>query len=194
MAAPHSAFTSLDDAKRALRAAALRARAGHDALACGRALAGHVLDRMPPAAGAVVSGFWPLGEEIDIRPLLEALVERGHLVVLPVTPRRGLPLTFREWTPGSPMEPERFGTLRPIGPERVPDWLFVPLLAFDRSCHRLGYGAGYYDRTLAALPPSRVAVGCAYAAQQVDAVPVGPYDVALDAVATEQGIITREAG
>lgn len=194
MAAPHSAFNSLDDAKRAMRGASFRARAGHDAPVCGQALARHVLDRMPPPSGAVVSGFWPLGEEIDIRPLLEALMRRGHVTVLPVTPKRGLPLTFREWTLGAAMEPERFGTLRPTGPERVPDWLFVPLLAFDRRCHRLGYGAGYYDRTLAALPAARVAVGCAYAAQEVDAVPIGPYDVALDAVATERGVIMREAG
>ena len=83
---------------------------------------------------------------------------------------------------------ERFGTLRPDGPEIVPDLLFVPLLAFDRRGRRLGYGGGYYDRTLAALPGA-IAVGCAFAAQEMDEVPAGPHDIALDAVATEREVI-----
>ncbi len=86
------------------------------------------------------------------------------------------------------MEAEPFGTLRPTGPERVPDFLLVPLLAFDRRGHRLGYGGGYYDRTLAALPRAG-RLGCAFAAQEMDAVPAGPHDVRLPAVATERGII-----
>jgi 5-formyltetrahydrofolate cyclo-ligase len=175
-------------AKRDARARALAARAGCDPVASGLALTGHVLREMPPPAGAVVSGFWPLGQEIDIRPLLIALHERGHPIVLPVTPPRGQPLTFRLWQPGDVMQPERFGTLRPIGPERDPDFLLVPLLAFDRSGGRLGYGAGYYDRTLVRLP-GRFTLGCAFAAQQMDSVPTGPYDWRLDAVATENGII-----
>ncbi len=191
MAAPHFS-SALDDAKRQARQQAVLARAGHDAAACGRALGAWLMAALPPAPGAVVSGFWPLGEEIDIRAVLAGLHERGHRVALPVTPRRGLPLMFRLWRPGDAMQPERFGTMRPAGPQVVPDYLLVPLLAFDRRCHRLGYGGGFYDRTLAGLPGA-VAVGCAYAAQQVDAVPVGPYDIPLHAVATERGVIFREA-
>jgi 5-formyltetrahydrofolate cyclo-ligase len=86
------------------------------------------------------------------------------------------------------MVPERFGTLRPIGELLIPDMLLIPLLAFDANGGRLGYGGGFYDRTLAALP-GRFRLGCAFAAQQVDSVPVGPYDIRLDAVATENGII-----
>ena len=86
------------------------------------------------------------------------------------------------------MSPERFGTLRPDGEVRVPDFLLVPLLAFDRRGYRVGYGAGYYDRTLAALP-GRFRLGVAYAAQELDEVPAGPYDERLDAVATERGVI-----
>jgi 5-formyltetrahydrofolate cyclo-ligase len=85
------------------------------------------------------------------------------------------------------MLPERFGTHRPDGEILQPDYLLVPLLAFDRAGHRLGYGGGYYDRTLAGLPAA-IAVGCAFAAQELDAVPVAEYDAPLHAVATERGV------
>jgi len=186
MAAPHGS-SSLDDIKRAMRAERLAARAG-DPVSAGEALTALVLRDIPPPDGAVVSGFWPLDGEIDIRPLLHALHARGHTIVLPVTPRRGLPLTFRAWHPGDVLLPERFGTMRPTGEERRPDFLLVPLLAFDRRGGRLGYGAGYYDRTLSLLSP-RFTLGCAFAAQDVPEVPMGPTDVRLDAVATEQEII-----
>ena len=87
---------------------------------------------------------------------------------------------------------ERFGTHRPIGELMVPDYLLVPLLAFDRHGHRLGYGAGYYDRTLAELPGA-VSIGCAFAAQELDEVPAGPYDVPLHAIATEHGVLRCKA-
>ena len=192
MVAPHTDSSDnikdLDVAKRAAREAAFARRHGLDAQAAGQALAGHVLRDCPPPPNAVVSGFWPLGEEIDIRPLLLALHGRGHRVALPVTPSRGEALTFRGWQLGGALIPERFGTMRPTGDIMVPDMLLIPLLAFDVAGRRLGYGGGFYDRTLAGLP-DRFRLGCAFAAQQVDAVPVGPYDIRLDAVATENGII-----
>ncbi len=86
---------------------------------------------------------------------------------------------------------ERFGTVRPDGPMLEPDYLLVPLLAFDRTGHRLGYGGGFYDRTLAALSGA-VAVGCGFSAQALDAVPVGDYDAPLHAVATETGVLLFE--
>ena len=189
MVAPHSSPPNDDlaAAKRAARAAALARRAGLDP-ALGRVLGERLLAEMPPPAGAVVAGFWPMGPEIDIRPLLEALHGRGHRVVLPQTPPRGNPLIFRLWHPGMAMEPERFGTMRPTGEVLAPDWLLVPLLAFDRVGRRLGYGGGYYDRTLATLPAA-MAVGCGWAAQEVAEVPAGPLDARLDAVATERGVM-----
>jgi 5-formyltetrahydrofolate cyclo-ligase len=174
-------------AKRAARVAALARRAGC-APALGAQLARHLLADTPPPAGAVVAGFWPMGEEIDIRPLLWALHGRGHAVLLPQTPGRGEPLVFRAWRPGAEMIGERFGTLRPDGAVGRPDWLLVPLLAFDRAGRRLGYGGGFYDRTLPLLPGA-VAVGCAFAAQEMDEVPAGDGDVRLAAVATELGVI-----
>ena len=184
MAAPRC--SELDAAKREARGAALRRRAACDP-ALGGALGEHLLGSgisFPP----IVSGFWPLAEEIDIRPLLHALHRRGHRIALPATPRLCNPLTFHEWHPGAAMIRERFGTFRPDGPALDPDLLLVPLLAFDRQGRRLGYGGGYYDRALVALP-GRTAIGCAFAAQEQERVPAGPDDARLDAVATERGVI-----
>lgn len=187
-----SAADGLPQAKRALRERMLEARKTWRPVVSGEAVGETVLRACPPPAGAAVSGYWPIGDELDIRPLLTALHDRGHPIVLPVTPKRGNPLTFRLWRPGDMLEPERFGTFRPVGEERVPDFLLVPLLAFDRRGYRIGYGAGFYDRTLAGLP-GRFALGVAFAASEVDEVPAGPTDMPLNAVATETELITCKA-
>ncbi len=184
--APHFAL------KDTMRAAARLRRAGCDP-AWGMRLAGHVLVAWPPSPGQVVAGFWPVAGEIDVRPLLLALAGRGHTLALPETPPPGEPLIFRHWRPGDRLVPGRFGTVRSAGEILVPDVLLVPLLAFDRSGHRLGYGGGYYDRTLAALRDRR-ALGCAFSAQEVDQVPAGDWDQTLDAVATEQEVIVTRRG
>jgi 5-formyltetrahydrofolate cyclo-ligase len=179
----------LAELKAEARRVALARRATLDP-ALGAALVDHVLREMPPPPSAIVSGFWPMGPEIDIRPLLHALHDRGHALCLPVTPKRGQPLAFRRWRPGDTLARGPMGTSQP-GPEAgplTPDWLLVPLLAFDRAGRRLGYGAGYYDRTLAGLPGA-TALGCAFAAQELDEVPAGPDDMPLHAVATERGVI-----
>jgi 5-formyltetrahydrofolate cyclo-ligase len=189
MAAPHSPplDPGLPRDKPGLRAAMIARRAAARP-SLGVHLAAAVLAQAPPPPGAAVAGFWPMGVEIDVRPLLLALLGRGHAVLLPETPPRGNPLRFRRWRPGTPMLPERFGTSRPDGPLAVPDLLLVPLLAFDRAGRRLGYGGGYYDRTIAGLPGVRT-IGCAYALQEVDEVPAMAHDARLHAVATERGVI-----
>jgi 5-formyltetrahydrofolate cyclo-ligase len=172
------------------RKAALVRRAGQDP-ALGALLAEHLLREAPPPPGAIVAGFWPMGPEIDIRPLLLALHARGHRIALPVTPKRGNPLRFRQWQPGDTLARGPLGTSQPepSARELTPDWLLVPLLAFDRAGRRLGYGGGYYDRTLDALPGA-TAIGTAYACQEVDEVPAGVDDAPLAAIATERGLIT----
>jgi 5-formyltetrahydrofolate cyclo-ligase len=171
--------------KSAIRALALNRRNVCDP-ALGADMAAHVLRDCPPAAGAVVAGFWPLAGEIDTRPLLQALAALGHHILLPVTPKRGAALTFRKWN-GDALLTGRYGTQHPAGREMTPDFILVPLLAFDPQGNRLGYGAGYYDRTLAALPHA-FRLGCAFSAQEFDAIPIGPDDITLHAVATERGV------
>lgn len=168
-------------------------RSGCDPASAGAALRDAVLAASPPPPGAIVAGFWPMGAEIDPRPLMRALHARGHAICLPVTPRRGLPLAFRRWAPGDALVPGPMGTSQPApeAPSATPDWLIVPLLAFDRAGRRLGYGGGYYDRTLAGLPGA-TALGIAYAVQEVQEVPAGPHDVRLRRIATEKGVIDCE--
>lgn len=139
--------------------------------------------------GAVVSAYWPLPGEIDPRPLMAALARRGARLALPVVVAPRSPLIFRAWKAGDVLEPHAVGLMEPgaRAPELVPDILLVPLLAIDPDGNRLGFGRGYYDRTLARLRAvgAPLAVGLAYAAQTVAAVPVDEFDQPLDWVVTE---------
>ncbi len=188
MAAPHSDPPELVAAKRFARDAARLARGEGDE-AADLAVCGRLLSLIPE--GPVVSGVWPLPGELDLRSLLSALHERGQVVVLPETTPRGQSLVFRHWHPDATMLAGRFGTRHPDGEAVTPGLLLVPLLAFDARLMRLGYGGGYYDRTLAALPGCR-AIGFAYARQQVGAVPTGVFDVPLDAIVTEAGVLRQD--
>ena len=135
-----------------------------------------------------VALVWPLAGECDLRPVMAALHADGLHIALPETPSRGHPLGFRLWQPGCLMQPGRFGTFHPDGPPVRPDVICVPLLAFDRRGMRLGYGGGYYDRTLAHLPGARQ-VGFGLSFQEVTCVPTGLYDVPLPAIVTERECI-----
>jgi 5-formyltetrahydrofolate cyclo-ligase len=188
MAAPQFPTDHIDIAKAAMRLSATARRMGQDP-SLGAALTRHILQAAAFAPGAIIAGFWPIAGEIDIRPLLHALASRGHPIALPVTGRRGEPLVFRAWQPGAPLLPGRFGTSHPDGPETTPEVLLMPLLAFDSTGNRLGYGGGFYDRT-ATLLPRALRIGCAFAAQELDSLPIGPYDQTLHAIATETGFRT----
>jgi 5-formyltetrahydrofolate cyclo-ligase len=175
--------------KPALRRAAARVRCGAHAAGQGAAC-DRLLEALAEHRGRPVAGYWPMGTEIDPRPALERLAAEGP-VGLPVA-AKGRPLAFRLWRPGEPLVPGGFGTSVPeaVAP-MVPEVLIVPLLAFDGRGHRLGYGGGHYDRTLAALRARGpvLAVGFAYAAQRVEALPVEPTDAPLDLVVTEAGVL-----
>lgn len=191
-------MTSLFEQKNRLR---LTATARRDTVArdndIGAALCAR-FDEIAHAAGGAgwvssVSGYWPIGSEANAMPLLLALGRRGHVLALPVVPRRGEPLDFRRWRPGDPMDTGPFGIAEPqsAAPVVEPDLLLVPLLAFDRAGCRLGYGGGYYDRTLAGLRARKriLAVGVAYAAQECAIVPCEEGDAPLDWVLTESAAI-----
>jgi 5-formyltetrahydrofolate cyclo-ligase len=178
-----------------LRAAALAAR---DALtieqrgAAAQAIAARGLpfeiDR-----GAVVSGYSPIRSEIDPAPLLRALAAQGAQLALPAIMARGQSLAFRAWSPNDKLLLGPLGILEPspAATEAVPDIMLVPLAAFDRAGHRIGYGAGHYDYTLAHLRKLKhiIAIGLAFAAQEIVAVPTLPHDVALDYVLTETEVL-----
>lgn len=191
------------DPKAAARAAAFVRRktarradiaAGGGAAAAAAAL---FLDAFETPAGQVVSGYRPIRTELDPTPLMAALLERGARLCVPVIEAAGRPLLFREWTPAARMISGPFGAEVPEhGDWLSPSLLIAPLAAFDRGGGRLGYGGGFYDRTLeqlSAIGPVQ-AVGYAYAAQQDDALPLEPTDWRLDAVVTEREVIRPRVG
>jgi 5-formyltetrahydrofolate cyclo-ligase len=151
----------------------------------------HFLSALQPADGAVVAGYCPMGDELDCMPLLRTLHDRGHPCALPVVTGRGKPLTFRRWEPDMEMVAGGYGEQvpPPSSPELEPDLLLVPLLSFDRDGYRLGYGAGYYDRTLETLRSRKpiTAAGLGYSAQQWMQVPRDENDQQLDWIVTELG-------
>ncbi len=144
-------------------------------------------NRLPQAP---VSGYWPMAEEMDVRPLMARLHGEGHVIALPVVVAKGKPLIFRRWQPGAALAMAGFGLHQPDAdaPEVAPEILLVPLLAFDPSGYRLGWGGGFYDRTLAVVRKARkvIAIGVAYAAQRVERLPRTERDQRLDWVITDE--------
>src|ERR1700738_2055708 len=174
-----------------LRAAALAARealSSEHRAAAAQAIASRGLP-LEIRPGAVVAGYSPIRSEIDPAPLMRELAAQGAQLALPVIASRGQALRFRAWSPNDKLMQGPLGILDPppAAAEIVPDIVLVPLAAFDRSGHRIGYGAGHYDRTLAQLRKSKAvtAIGVAFAAQEVEPVPALQHDVALDYVLTD---------
>jgi 5-formyltetrahydrofolate cyclo-ligase len=182
-------------AKNDLRAAALARRGALSVEARAAAAQALVARRFPVdiAAGVIVSGYWPIRGEIDPVPLMGALAAGGARLALPVVVGRDQPLIFRAWSPDAQLLRGKLGIMEPSPQSAVvePDIVLVPLAAFDRAGHRIGYGAGHYDRSLVQLRTSKpiLAVGLAFAVQEIAAVPALAHDVRLDVVLTEDGTI-----
>jgi 5-formyltetrahydrofolate cyclo-ligase len=180
--------------KRSLRNEALTRRDQLDADYRQRA-AEAIAQRSFPVAvpkGTIVSGFFPMKTELSLLPLMRALEKNGAQIALPRIVGRGNPLSMRAWKFGDPLVPGQWGIREPApdAPEVAPDILLVPFAAFDRHGYRVGYGAGYYDMTIAGLKAKKkvVTVGFGFEAQEVDQCPVEAHDQKLDFLMTEKGL------
>ena len=148
--------------------------------------------------GTIISGYSPIRSEIDPAPLMRALAALGARLALPAVMARGKSLAFRAWSPDDRLMLGPLGILEPspAAAELIPDIMLVPLAAFDQLGHRIGYGAGHYDYTLAHLRKMKTiaAIGVAFAAQEIEAVPALSHDVPLDYVLTEKQIFDFRSG
>jgi 5-formyltetrahydrofolate cyclo-ligase len=194
-------MNDLQSAKQEMRAAALERRrqlARDAAPGTAERLAENFIARLLPAPGTRISGFWPLADEIDVRPLMIRLHDRGCQMSLPVVNGPGKPLEFRAWQPTDDLVSAKFGLREPAetAPVVTPTVVLTPLVAFDRDGNRLGFGRGYYDMTLAGLRAGggALAVGIAFAGQLVAAVPHDDLDQRLDWMVTEDGVIEFGGG
>ncbi len=191
------------EAKQQLRVTAARQRSQlfaqfPDPEYAGQLLRNSFIDRCPLPRGVTVAGYWPVGHEIDVRPLMNMLSDHGISMVMPVVMNRNQPMRFRRWTTGLQMVPGRFGIPMPpeTSPEIRPDVVLVPLLAFDRQGYRLGHGAGLYDRSLELLRATGkvLAIGIAFAGQEIAAVPHDAFDQRLDWIVTERYAFAATSG
>lgn len=190
---------SIEAAKAALRIRALAQRAAFphsERPAAAKAAAEHFFAAFTLAPGAIIAAYWPIRDELDCRPVLTRLMDAGQPVCLPVVNGDDEPLELRLWEEGAALYPSGFGTLAPAdsAPVVEPDYVLMPLLGFDARGTRLGYGGGYYDRTLAALSHLPKLVGFAFSRQELEHVPREAHDVPLDAVVTEAGVRRFRAG
>jgi len=195
------ALSRIDEAKRSL-AQKMRPIRSSVHKSSGRTVAVEICEQLAQAQsrglvindGAIASAYWPIRDELDPRKLMNGLHGRGVRCALPIMQGREKALAFRRWQPGDVLEETTFGVAQPTGdkPSLIPEIIFVPLLAIDNEGNRLGYGAGYYDRTIQERRQGRsgpvVAVGIAYEAQRVSAVPHDERDARLDWLITEDAV------
>ena len=187
--------TNIAEQKSALRASVLALRdamPAQERQAAAEAVAARGLP-IEVTPGTIVSGFMPMKTEINPLPLLRKLAGQGARLALPCIAGRGNPLIMRAWTIGDAFKAGQWGIREPLPetPEVAPDIVIVPLAAFDRTGQRIGYGAGYYDMTLAALRAKKkvIAIGIAFSVQEIPYVPATERDERLDFVLTEKEVI-----
>jgi 5-formyltetrahydrofolate cyclo-ligase len=164
-------------------------------LVWGRSISRQILAELPVLRGARLGIYWPIRSEYDPRFVARALREAGTQVGLPVVVARGQPLKFREWHPGVTMLKGGMDIPYPAStPELTPDACLIPPVGFDAGCYRLGYGAGFFDCTLAALSPRPLAIGVAFDCARIETIHPQAYDIALDFMVTESGIYAAQGG
>lgn len=180
-----------------VRAQLLAARAGLDDAARGAAAEAvaarldHVLaERFPAAETLVLAGYWPIRGELDLRGWMARRAALGQALALPVVTARDAPLSFRPWSPGGRMRKGEWGIAEPdTDAQAIPQILLVPLVGWDAARFRMGYGGGFYDRTLAGMRPRPYAIGVGIAAGRLASIRPQPHDEALDLIVTEDGIV-----
>lgn len=187
--------TSTQDLKSELRLAAFARRdalSAPERVAAAEMVAGRMFP-VPIIPGAIVSGYSPMKSEFNPVPLMRKLSDVGAQLALPVVQGRGKPLVMRAWSFGAPLASGVWGIREPgpDAPEVFPDIMLVPLAAFDRAGQRIGYGAAYYDMTIARVRAMKavIAIGLAFSAQEIPEIPAEPHDAPLDLVLTEQEVI-----
>jgi len=183
----------IEEAKAALRIRARAARASLDhseRADAAVAVARHFFDGVALQQADIVAAYWRIRDELDCQPILVKLMDSNQTVVLPVVVGPEEPLDLRVWEQGASLYESGFGTLAPseLAPKAEPDVVIMPLLGFDSRGTRLGYGGGYYDRTLATMKKPPRLIGLAFAAQELERIPREAHDVPLDAVITEAGM------
>ena len=183
----------IEEAKAALRIRARAARASLDhseRADAAVAVARHFFDGVALQQADIVAAYWRIRDELDCQPILVKLMDSNQTVVLPVVVGPEEPLDLRVWEQGASLYESGFGTLAPseLAPKAEPDVVIMPLLGFDSRGTRLGYGGGYYDRTLATMKKRPRLIGLAFAAQELERIPREAHDVPLDAVITEAGM------
>lgn len=153
-------------------------------------ISAHLEAAVGEAAGITVSFYWPIRGEPDLRELMNRIISHGGQCALPVVIERARPLVFRTWQSGEPLERGFWNIPVPSGGvEVVPDVVIAPLVAFDRDCYRLGYGGGYFDRTLCSMTGNRRVFGVGYALCEVETIFPQSHDVPMNAIVTESGIL-----
>ncbi len=186
-------MTKLAEQKQLARKAGVARRmlAHQNGAAAGITAAAHLMQWLKDQPVLTVAGYIPIRTEIDVLQAMRLLHLRNIKLCVPVIMKAGQPLKFRQWTPDCDMESGPFGASVPVtGNWLVPDLMLCPLVAFDSSGHRLGYGGGFYDRSLAEIRDQKqvTALGYAYAAQRTDNLPIEPTDQPLEGMVTENGV------
>ncbi len=187
-------MTEQGDKKSALRTAALSRRKGlRDEIARQHAdlARQHFFLNVPLNDQSIVAVYWPIRGEMDTRALLGQLIDQGTVTCLPEVVGDNQPLKFRQWDGMSPLDAGDFGTMQPgpHAPEVTPNVILLPLAAFDAAGYRLGYGKGFYDRTLAEMQSRPLLIGYGFSTQQVDAIPAEAHDVRMDMMISELGML-----
>jgi 5-formyltetrahydrofolate cyclo-ligase len=187
------ADTPIEMEKVQLRATAheQRAKLGAEERAeAAKLAAAHLFSDVPISEDAIIACYWPIRDEIDCKPVLVHFMDAFRTVCLPVTLGDAEPLEFRVWEQGAQLYEAGFGSLAPAegAPVVEPDVIIIPLLGFDKHGTRLGYGRGYYDRTVAVMKKKPVLIGYAFGAQELPEIPRDAHDVPMDYLVTETGV------